>query len=129
MELVFDESGKVEIKKHLILADNNVVRYCPNQDLSDFYERSSHILDDNFLSDCFESFCFSKLTQYLVAYKGKDIVGRFYKRFFPNQYVKKYLYNSYQTKQLLFMLHTLRSEQNRETAIGGLSALMKYNSN
>jgi hypothetical protein len=43
-------------------------------------------------------------------------------KYFPKQY-KKWLYR-YNERDLMFTLHTLRSEQNRETAIIGIEHLL-----
>ena len=46
------------------------------------------------------------------------------RRFFPSLYKRIYM-KRYERNQLLFALHSLRSEQNREVAIRGLEEYLK----
>lgn len=124
LEVEFDEDKKASIKKHIIYSENNQTRYSQSQNFADFNERSSRVNDDSFLSCQFQEFCYSHLRQYLVAFKGKDYVGRLCRRFLPKWYKMDYFKKVYDKKQLLFTLHTLRSEQNRETAIEGIKCLL-----
>ena len=88
-------------------------------------ERSSRIDDDVYISEQYKEYCLNELPIYLRAYKGGYIFRRILRRLFPQKY-KKYLTSfAYNRKDLLFTLHSLRSEQNRETAIQGLEAFLK----
>ncbi len=117
------ENGNVKIKKHLVSSvDNLFVRYNEQQDLTDFYERSRKVKDDEYVYKQLQFFCDNELRLYLTAFKSPSTLRMRLKRFFPKAY-NKWLYK-YHDRDLLFALHTLRSEQNRETAIVGIEHLL-----
>lgn len=118
IELEFTSAG-ANVKKHLVKAVSNTVRYDENQDFASFNERSSHVEDDAFIQNQFDQYCLKELPIYLRAYKGKLPFRSILSRFFPKIY-RIILFRGYERKQLLFTLHSLRSEQNREVAINGL---------
>lgn len=123
IELSFKDNQPI-IYKHLVRAVDDRVMYDENQDFSGFYERSSHYNDAGFLQEAFHEYCRDELALYLNAFKGKYPFFRVLGRFFPklrNRYVRK----SYTRNQLLFTLHSLRSEQNREIAIEGIKSLLE----
>lgn len=123
LELVFD-NGNAVVKKHLVNAGKDTVRYDDNQDFTAFYERSEKVKDDIFVQEQFRKHAYNRISHYLNAYKGKKtIFKRFIHHFFP-KYYKKCLFSSYNRSELLATLHSLRSEQNREMAMEGLMALL-----
>lgn len=118
VELVI-ENGQVQIKKHKVKSvDNLFVRYDEHQDLSEFNTRSNMVGDEDYVYQEFQEFCDKELRLYLTAFKSPSKLRLRLKRFFPKAY-KKWLYQ-YNERDLMFVLHTLRSEQNRETAIVGI---------
>ncbi len=120
LELVIRDRH-VQINKHFVCSENNLfVRYSDRQDFSSFDKRSKEALDERFVVNEFSRFCLSELKLYLNAFKSPSMIMRGFGRLFPGLY-EKWLY-SYATKDLLFVLHTLRSEQNRETVIEGLES-------
>ena len=127
LEVVFTKEG-VSFYKHLVNAiDGDLVRYDDRQDLSDYYDRSAKVSDEEFVKSEFEQFCYGELHYYLRSFKSLNRIQKLCMRFFPDTF-KKWLYSrSYNRRDLLFTLHTLRSEQNRETAIYGLENLLGLN--
>lgn len=127
IELDIDGS-KVNIKKHRVECfENRYVRYSESQDLKDFYERSEKLKDEEYVSEQFHQFCQSELHLYLKAFKSHGRMRYWMKRYFPKKY-KKWLHGeAFTRRDLMFALHTLRSEQNRETAIVGIEDLLKMN--
>lgn len=122
VELVI-ENGEVQIKKHKVKSvDNLFVRYDELQDLSDFNSRSDKVGDEDYVYQELQKFCDKELRLYLTAFKSPSKLRLRIKRFFPKAY-KKWLYQ-YNERDLMFALHTLRSEQNRETAIVGIEHLL-----
>lgn len=118
VELVI-ENGQVQIKKHKVKSvDNLFVRYDEHQDLSEFNTRSNMVGDEDYVYQEFQEFCDKELRLYLTAFKSPSKLRLRLKRFFPKAY-KNWLYQ-YNERDLMFVLHTLRSEQNRETAIVGI---------
>lgn len=113
----------IVVKKHLVNAVGDTVRYDENQDFTSFYERSERMKEEGFIREQYKIHAYRRLKGYLDAYKGNVPFKRVFNHFFPNLYVK-YLLNSYNRRQLLLTLHSLRSEQNREMAIVGLSELL-----
>ena len=103
-----------------------LVRYSEQQNFDAFDERSRKVKDEKYVKDQLQKFCDNELRLYLTAFKSPSRFMLRLKRFSPNSY-RKWLY-SYTQKNLMFTLHTLRSEQNRETAIIGLEGyLEKFN--
>ena len=122
VELVI-ENGQVQIKKHKVKSvDNLFVRYDEQQDLSEFNSRSNKVGDEDYVYQELQKFCDKELRLYLTAFKSPSKLRLRMKRFFPKAY-KKWLYQ-YNERDLMFALHTLRSEQNRETAIVGIEHLL-----
>lgn len=115
--------GKAEVKKHLVKSvDNLFVRYAEKQDFSTFEERSRLLQDEEYIRQLLQKFCDGELRKYLKAFKSPSKMMMRLAKYFPKQY-KKWLYR-YNERDLMFTLHTLRSEQNRETAIIGIEHLL-----
>ena len=122
VELVI-ENGQVQIKKHKVKSvDNLFVRYDEQQDMSEFNARSNKVGDEDYVFQELQRFCDKELRLYLTAFKSPSKLRLRLKRFFPKAY-KKWLYQ-YNERDLMFALHTLRSEQNRETAVVGIEHLL-----
>ena len=121
------QDRKIQIKKHFVNSvDNMFVRYSDRQDYSTFNERSQKLKDEKYVKEQLRKYCDNELRLYLTAFKNPSRLRRLQRKFFPNSY-KKWLF-LYTQNNLLFTLHTLRSEQNRETAIIGLEGLLdKFN--
>lgn len=118
------ENGEVTIKKHLVKSvDNLFVRFDEQQDLTDYNARSKKVSDEEFVYSELQKFCDNELRLYLTAFKSPSKYRLRLKKYFPNAY-KKWLFK-YNERDMMFALHTLRSEQNRETAIVGLEHLLK----
>ena len=117
-------NNQISVKKHLVRSrDKMFVRYDEQQDFSSFDERSRMATDEEYVWELLRAFCDKELRFYLTAFKSPSEFRLKQKRFFPHSY-KKWLYK-YQDRDLLFTLHTLRSEQNRETAIIGLEHMLE----
>lgn len=124
IEIGIEDNG-LNIKKYKTKAVNYRVHYDKGQDLSDFEKRSESLKDDYFINEQFQVFCEKELGLYLNAFKSPGLFLRLFRKFFP-KYFRCWLYkNAFRRKDLLFALHTLRSEQNRETAIVGLEKLLE----
>ena len=122
IELVVAD-GRVEIKKHVVKSEDNLfVRYDEQQDFSAFEERSRLLQDEEYIRQQLQKFCDGELKLYLKAFKSPSRMIRRFAAYFPKTY-QKWLYR-YNERDLMFTLHTLRSEQNRETAIIGIEHLL-----
>lgn len=111
--------GKVDIKKHMVKSVENLfVRYNEHPDFSGLEERSAKLHDVGYVNQQLQKFCDGELRLYLKAFKSPSKLRLRLSRFFPKAH-KKWLYN-YNERDLMFILHTLRSEQNRETVIIGI---------
>ena len=122
VELVI-ENGQVQIKKHKVKSvDNLFVRYDEQQDMSEFNIRSNKVGDEEYVYQELQKFCDGELRLYLKAFRSPSKLRLRLMKYFPKAY-KKWLYN-YTERDLMFALHTLRSEQNRETAIIGMEHLL-----
>ena len=112
------------IKKYLVNAVDDTVRYDDSQDFSDFDRRSSQLMDEEFLAEQYRNYCLQELPIYFQAYKGRFWGRRIMYRFFPKLYKHFLLKYAYDREDILFTLHSLRSEQNRETAVCGMESLL-----
>lgn len=121
---VFFEEGNPIVKKHLVNAIGDTVRYAEDQDFTSFDTRSSKIQDEEYVADLYEQYCRNELFGYLKSYKSRFIGRRIIRKFFPKSYKNYILNKAYDRRDLLFTLHSLRSEQNRETAINGIESLL-----
>lgn len=122
VELAID-NGKVQIKKHKVKSvDNLFVRYDDRQDLSAFNARSNKVGDEDYVYQELQKFCDNELKRYLTAFKSPSRLRLLQSRFLPKSY-RKWLFD-YSERNLMFTVHTLRSEQNRETAIVGIEHLL-----
>lgn len=123
VELILKED-KFIVKKHQVDAVEDTVRYDEQQDFTAFNNRSSKITDDEFIKNEFRNYCLKEAPLYIKAYKGKFPFRKYLARIFPHLF-SNYILKAYSRKQLLFTLHSLRSEQNREIAIEGIKELLK----
>lgn len=122
LEIEF-QNDKVQVRKHLVHSvDDMFVRYSEPQDFTAFDDRSKKVSDESFVFNEFQKFCDNELKLYLTAFKNPSRWRLRQGRLFPSSYLK-WLYD-YSERNLLFTLHTLRSEQNRETAIIGIDHLL-----
>ena len=101
------------------------VQFCEKQDFSDFMERSNNIKNDVLTTELFQKFCYNELKQYLFAFKSPNKFRRILGRLFPDYYQNWLYKKAFSKRNLMFTLHTLRSEQNRETAIEGIKVLLR----
>lgn len=124
IELVLGD-GKSEVKKHLVRAVGDTVRYDEQQDFASFDMRSAQLLDEDFVQERYREYCMNELPVYLRAYKSRFPGRRILRRFFPKAYRNFLLTRAYDNNDLLFTLHSLRSEQNRETAVCGIETLLE----
>lgn len=123
IELVI-ESKNVQINKYLVNSSENMfVRYNVCQDLTELYQRSIKLADENYVYQQFQEFCDKELGIYLTAFKSPARLRKKIGKWFPKIFEKWLL--KYNERDIMFTLHTLRSEQNRETAIMGLEHLLK----
>ncbi len=127
IELEIDGDSFV-VHKHLVNAADDTVRYAESQDFTEFDKRSSLIKDEDYVKDLFNKYCLSELPQYLYAYRD-SIIDRILKRFSKRRSLEYLMTKAYSRKKLLFTLHSLRSEQNREVAVTGILELLKKNNN
>ena len=123
IELQLEASGP-KVIKHLVNAVNDTVRYDENQDYTAFDDRSSRISDEEFVAEQYRNYCLQQLSEYLRAYKSRFWGRKVFRHFFPRKYCEYLLHSAYDRRDLLFTLHSLRSEQNRETAIQGIESLL-----
>ena len=121
--------NSLKVNKYKTKTADSKVHYDEKQDLKEFEERSLKMADEVYVFQQFQSFCQKELHLYLTAFKSPNKILRAIRKYFPSYY-SKWLYNhAFKKKDLLFALHTLRSEQNRETAIVGLENLLDREAN
>ena len=116
--------GKPVVTKYLVNAEGYTVRYAEQQDFAEYDKRSREVYDEELVLKKFTEYCKKEVPLYIKAYKGGRIVTRLISRLFPKT-ASRYMLKNYTKNQLLFSLHSLRSEQNREVAIGGIKELLR----
>ena len=125
IELIIDKTG-LNVRKHQTKCLKSFsLQYIDKPDLSDFEKRSKLLSDEDYVEGQFRLFCEHELRTYLSAFKSPGIVPRIFRRFFPTRFEKWLKSEAFSRRNMMFILHTLRSEQNRETAIVGLENLLK----
>ena len=125
IELIIDKTG-LNVRKHQTKCLKSFsLQYIDKPDLSDFEERSKLLSDEEYVDGQFRLFCEQELRTYLLAFKSTGIGPGFFRRFLPTRFEKWLKTEAFSRRNLMFILHTLRSEQNRETAIVGLENLLK----
>lgn len=124
VEILIDKNG-MKIKKHMVKCSNVLrLEYVENPDFASFDERSKKVQDDKYLEEQFRKFSKQELRLYLNAFKSPNRFLYAIKRLFPKLYFNWLISKAYHRNDLLFSLHTLRSEQNREIAIAGIETLL-----
>ena len=124
VEILIDKNG-MKIKKHMVKCSNVLrLEYVENPDFASFDERSKKVQDDKYLEEQFRKFSKQELRLYLNAFKSPNRFLYAIKRHFPKLYFNWLISKAYHRNDLLFSLHTLRSEQNREIAIAGIETLL-----
>lgn len=118
--------GQVSVARHLVRSlENRFVRLAELQDLTPWDALSARLDDEAFLADAFRTFCDRELVLYLTAFKSPSKWARLLRWISPKAYRKWLREKAIRPDDLLFALHTLRSEQNRETAVTGLEHLLE----
>jgi len=117
IEISFDDSG-VEIIKHKVRTENDHLYYEDNPDFTQFYERGSHVRDEEYLTAEYRKLMFEVspqyyATKYLAASKGHFPLSRLFKKLLPKQF-NQFLLKSYEMGQLEQVLRQTTSDRARE---------------
>ena len=125
VEIVFSD-GRAEVNKHLVKSvDKKFVRYDEKQDLSAFESRSEKVVDETYVRQQFEDFCYQKISTYLWACRNRSIFLRIIRKIlFPKSDLRNFWFKTYSMRSLMEILFNLRSEQKREEAIVGMEVLL-----
>lgn len=124
LEIEIDTNG-LKVNKYKSRIVDFMVHLDEEQDLKGFIDRSRLLLkDEDEVFRLFQEFCMKELHLYLNAYKRPSFPQRVIKKLFPSYYNQWRNHKLYNDRDLLFSLHTLRSEQNRETAVVGIEKYM-----
>ena len=113
-ELTINEDG-LSVKNHRIIIDGAVIRYADNQDLSDFYERGTHINDDDYIVSLFKQTKSKEiLNKYLLSSKGHFPMYRLIRHLFPKSFSQIGLMNSYSMTQCIQNLGIVQGDRRYE---------------
>lgn len=124
IEIVIDKQG-ISVQKHMVKCSGDLrLTYVDNPNYKDFHERSRRVQENEYLHRQFQLFCEQELQLYLTAFKSPGKILRIMRRIFPSAFKKWLFHTAFSRRNLMFSLHTLRSEQNRETAIAGIENLL-----
>lgn len=121
VELTIDERGQLGINKYHTTVSNGRVHLSANTDYTQFEERNRRVADNAFLESALKDFVMTQRmikTSQFVKIKWYD---RIIKKLLSPSLYKKYMmrYKSVRIThwQRMRLLYTLRSEQQRETAL------------
>lgn len=121
IELFLDEKGAFKIHKHWVKLSEGCISLVHNADYSAFYERGLHINDDDYIVEKFKSFVMTqkpvKTKQFIVRHWYDKLFRRLLPKSMYNKYERKFLSVHFSKDQLMRILYTVRSEQQRETAL------------
>lgn len=121
IEIVINSKESFSINKYWVKLSGGCISLVSDPDYSDFNERGSHLNDDEYIVDKFTNFV---MTQKSVKTKQFEMIywyDKILRRILPNsiycKYKKKYKSVNFTKAQLMRILYTIRSEQQRETAL------------
>lgn len=117
IELELEGKSVAGIKKHLVKVNDGCMTYVESPDFSQFDERGSHIQDDDYLIGKFKDFVMTqkhiKTKQFVVDHWYDSIL----KSLMSKKKYARYKEVHFTKPQLMRILYTLISEQQRETAL------------
>ena len=113
LELRFMDNN-VEIVKHHVSINNDVIRKDDNWDEIGFYQRSRNIDDEAMIKQQYRDLKVGEImNKFLLAAQGISLVSKIGLRFFPSYY-KKRLAKSYTRKQILQNLCVIGQDRRNE---------------
>ena len=120
IEIILSDEG-LEIHKHPVLVNGYAISYDNLFDYSDFYERSTHVNDDDFINAKFFEFVQTqrrvKTKQFVKHYWYDKILYKIMPKSIARFFNEKFRTARFTTPELMRILYTIRSEQQRDTAL------------
>ena len=112
MELVFNDEGGVQIKKHHVqLTKQACLSYSTDQTLSSFYERCKEIDNSDLIIEKYKELKPDNIIEsYLLAYKGRYYIWNKFKKFLPKR-IWRNLFESYSYSQIMRNLFVQTSDR------------------
>lgn len=121
IEVLIDKNKHFSINKYFVKDTGGVLEIVNNPTLLDFEERGSHINDDNYIVDKFREFVMTQRKVKTKQFRKYYWYDRILKKIFPSRiyslYDQKFKEVKFSEGELLRFLYTIRSEQQRETAL------------
>lgn len=121
LEIKITDDNHCQVVKHLVATSEGRIRYISNPDFSEFEERGKHIGDDDFLIAKFKDFAMTQKNVKTKQFVNKEWYDSILLKLLSKGLYKKF-YARYRTvhfseRQLMRILYTVISEQQRETAL------------
>ena len=120
LELVLSD-GKMDVKHHLIVRDGDRVNYDPQQNLSDFQERSRRIAEGDTFEAEFSEYSAEWMLKWLLEFRGLRLWDRVLRKLLSEKAFGRYLRKRYKDVTVLRMLEHVRGEEDIEVMQRGLS--------
>ena len=119
--LVVDAGGDVlRIKPHLVYMDGDMCKYCPKQDLSDFYTRSKRVEAGESFKKEFSTYCEKWFVRWLLEFRGHTVKDKIMRKLLSKEKFISYLRRQYNDTMALRMLEHVRGEEDVEVMQQGL---------
>lgn len=124
LDITFTRSG-FKVNKHLVRRCGPIIHYEPENDLSDFKERSRRLASGEKFEKEFRDYADEKLVVYLHAFRGKNLFDKIVRKLLPKEKYLRYLRSQYSQKQILKILLALQCEEFNEVAVRGMKNLLE----
>ena len=123
-----DAGGEsLNVMPHLVYMDGDMCKYCPKQDLSDFYARSKRVEAGESFKKEFSAYCEKWFVRWLMEFRGNTVKDRIMRRLLSKEKFISYLRRQYNDTMVLRMLEHVRGEEDVEVMQQGLSDFFYMN--
>lgn len=120
IELVL-EDGTFCVDKHMVSVHNGSLKYVSDPDFGPYDERSSHADDDEFLICALKDFALTQKSVKTKQFRKVRFYDKTLRRILPrkvwHRFEESFRTVNFTKPQLMRILYTVRSEQQRETAL------------
>lgn len=120
IEIAVSDMG-LEIYKHPVLVNGHSISYDNSFEYSDFNERCTHVNDDEYINAKFFEFVQTqrsvKTKQFVKHHWYDKILYKILPKSIVKKFNEKFRTVSFTTPELMRILYTIRSEQQRDTAL------------
>lgn len=121
IEVLIDSKGAFTINKYWVKLSDGCISLVSNPDYTEFIERGSHINDDEYIVEKLKNFVMTqksvKTKQFISTHWYDNLLSRFLPHPICDKYKTRFKSVNFTKAQLMRILYTVRSEQQREAAL------------